>query len=208
MSFFHTAYVALDQVLIAPFRLFSIPIFGYFFGAFCLAFSCVFLGRMTAAAAYAWNREWLLTDNREMVRMHNLSFRALAAKDKKAYRACNKQANDAFGKYFFARMAMGMASLWPLPFALAWMGERFAAVDFALPVHVPLIGGSVGYPFTFIPLYILSTILFCRLKPYIPLFARMEAGMDQERQEMKQMMRLADLEPVPVSAESPTPHAR
>lgn len=208
MMFFHDVYLLLDQVLIAPFRMVSIPIVGYFWGTFCLAFSCVFLGRMTAAAAWAWNRDVLLSDNREMVRMHNLSFRALAAKDKKAYKACNKQANDAFGKFFFSRMAMGMASLWPLPFALAWMGGRFGDVAFALPLEVPLIGGSVGYTFTFIPLYVLSAILFGKLRRWIPLFARMDAASVEDQAEMEQMMSLADLAPARVGSESVRRHGR
>lgn len=208
MAFLHTAYLIMDQLLIAPFRLFSIPILGYLFGIFCLAFLCVFLGRMTVAATWVWNRDRLMSDNREMVRMHNLSFQALAAKDKNAYRACNKQANEAFGKYFFSRMAMGMASLWPLPFTLAWMGNRFGSVDFSLPFSVPLIGDAVGYTFSFIPMYVLTVILFGKLRPYIPLFARLDADADADRREAKRMMSLADLEPAKAGVDPAASHGR
>jgi hypothetical protein len=53
-----------------------------------------------------------------------------------------------------------MAAIWPLPFALAWMQIRFGKVDFVLP----WIDISVGYQFTFFPIYILIYFFFNSVK--------------------------------------------
>jgi hypothetical protein len=149
---------------------------------------CLLIGQITQAVIWRWNRPWLNTDNQEMVRMHNLSLKALSVKDKAAYKASNKVANDAFGKFFFARMAMGMASLWPVPFALAWMDQRFGDVSFHM-----LGVGQVGYLATFIPVFILAAILFSKVKNRIPFFAAVARQMKADAEAMGRPMRLADL---------------
>ena len=98
-----------------------------------------------------------------MVKMHTLSIHALKAQDKYTYTSLNSQANDAFGKYFFSQIATGMAAIWPVPFALAWMQIRFGKVNFALP----LIDVSVGYQFTFFSIYILVYLFFNTVKSKI-----------------------------------------
>ena len=193
----------LDAFLIYFYRLASVPIVGFMIGTFVLAFLCVVVGQLTYAVVYRWNRRWLNVDSREMIKMHNLSLRALSVKDKPAYKACNKVANDAFGKHFFAQIAMGMASLWPAPFALAWMGTRFAEVDFLLPVHIPYIGGTVGYAATFIPTYVLAHILFSKIKYRLPFFKTMQAIMISDAKLAEPMMTLDDIVAPDVSA----PHA-
>jgi hypothetical protein len=61
--------------------------------------------------------------------------------------------------------------LWPIPFAMGWMQMRFASVEFDLAFPLSLIfGNSVGYIFTFIPIYILCRILFKYMRPYLPYF--------------------------------------
>jgi hypothetical protein len=176
-----------DSFLISFYRVFETPIFGYLFGTFCLAVFCLLLGQVTQAVIWCWNRPWLNMDNREMVRMHNLSLKALSAKDKAAYKASNKVANDAFGKFFFARMAMGMASLWPVPFALAWMDIRFGDVEFQV------IGlGSAGYLTTFIPVYILAVILFSKAINRTPFFSTVARQMQSDAEAIGRPARLAD----------------
>ncbi|MDM8548578.1 hypothetical protein QUF72_00815 [Desulfobacterales bacterium HSG2] len=167
----------IDSFLIYFYRIPEIPIVGYFLGTSVLALICVVVGQITVYAAFMLNKKRIGSDNKEMIRMHNLSMHALAAKDKAAYKACNKEANEAFGKYFFGQIAIGISSLWPVPFALGWMQTRFAEVEFLLPLHVPLIGESVGYTFTFIPLYILIHILFGKIKHKLPWFRNMEKAM-------------------------------
>ena len=89
--------------------------------------------------------------------------------DKAGYKALNKDATDVWGKQFFTMAAYSAGILWPLPFALAWMQTRFAEVEFALAFPLSLLfGKSVGYVFTFIPLYILCRILFKYLRPHLP----------------------------------------
>ena len=181
----------IDAFLIYFFRLSDIPIVGYLVGTCCLCLFCVLIGRGTRALLSGWNRQWIGDHRREMVRMHNLSLKALASKDKPAYRACNKEANEAFGRFFFARMAMGMSALWPAPFALAWMDLRFARVPFALPG----IDRPVGYLTTFILMFMLVHILFAVVRRRFP-GPRAEAGKQEEPVET--MMTLADLMPAGV----------
>lgn len=177
-----------DMFLIFFYRVFETPIFGYLFGTFFLSLICVLIGRMTHGLLAGWNRKWIYANQREMVHMHNLSLKALSFKNKTAYRACNREANDAFGKYFFGQIAMGMSTLWPVPFALAWLDLRFSEVAFLFPGT----GHSVGYLATFIPLYILTNMSYRLLKRNFPMGA--SVGREQDKH-MEKMMTLADLIP-------------
>ena len=160
----------LDNMLIFFFRWPDIPIVGYYVGCMVLASICVLMGQATIAAAFFWNQKFIDRDNRQMVHMHNLSIRALMVKDKKAYKNCNKAANEAFGKVFFAQIALSISSLWPIPFAAGWLQMRFEDVVFALPLKLPLIGDHVGFMFSFLPIYILVYILFNQIKGHLPVF--------------------------------------
>jgi hypothetical protein len=186
-------YNAIDAFLISFYRLGDIPILGYYSGTAVLSLICVIVGQMTYCWAFRRNHRFFNKDNREMVHMHNLSIKALGAKDKKAYKNCNKQANDAFGKYFFAQVAIGISSLWPVPFALGWMQARFAEVDFSLPFTLPGFGGSVGYLFTFFPIYVLTYILFGKIKHTLPYFAAFEKWRMSSHTQAEEMMSFADL---------------
>lgn len=157
-----------DAALIYWFRIPENPVAGYFLGVFFLCLVCVLIGQATVMISLHFNGKLLSGEMKEMVRLHNLSVRALFSRDKTSYKACNKEANDAFGKFFFANMAVGLTGLWPLPFALDWMQGRFAEVSFALPVSLPLFGDSVGYIATVLPAYILTYILFGKVRKRIP----------------------------------------
>ncbi len=110
------------------------------------------LGEITSAVIYRLNRSYYQELVQETIRMGDLSISALRFfKDKKKYRTFNKEANDAFGKYFFSQIALGASVLWPIPFALGWMQTRFAQVSF----FVPIINCSVSYMAVFILWYIL-----------------------------------------------------
>jgi hypothetical protein len=183
----------IDRFLIGFFRIGEIPILGYLLGAAILSLICVVLGQFTLSLAYRANRMNLKSNNNEMVRMHNLSIYALLAKNKKAYKSCNKEANDAFGKYFFAQIALGISSLWPIPFALAWMQTRFDGVDFLLPFYVPGVGHTVGYTFTFIPIYVLVYILFSNIKHRLPYFKKEHAFLKADVNDSEKMLSISDL---------------
>ena len=197
-------YQAIDGFLISFFRITDIPILGYYFGTAVLCLISVIVGQMTYCWAYRHNHRFFNTDNRDMIHMHNLSIKALWVKDKQAYKSCNKQANDAFGKYFFAQVAIGIASLWPVPFALGWMQERFAQVDFPLPFTVPGIGPTVGFMFSFFPIYVLVYLLFGKVKNKLPYFSNFEAWQKASHTEAEEMLSFADLA-APGPQSKPTP---
>ncbi|WP_319521570.1 hypothetical protein [uncultured Desulfosarcina sp.] len=186
-------YYAIDGFLISFYRLTEVPIFGYYIGTGVVCLICVIIGQMTYCWAYRRNHRFFSTDSREMVHMHNLSIRALGAKNKSAYKSCNKQANDAFGKYFFAQVAIGISSLWPVPFALGWMQDRFGGVEFALPIPLPAFGSSVGFLFTFFPIYVLMYILFGKIKNKLPYFSSFEQWRLESHEEAEEMMSFSDL---------------
>jgi len=167
MNVFYTIYSYIDRFLIWFYRIAEIPIVGYYLGTSVLALICVVLGHITLTIAKTINKKHIDSQNHQMIKMHNLSLYALLAKDKHAYKSCNKEANEAFGKYFFSQLAISISSLWPIPFALGWMQTRFSNVNFLLPFHIPYIGDSVGYTFTFIPMYILIYILYENLRALI-----------------------------------------
>jgi hypothetical protein len=96
---------------------------------------------------------------------------AYKAGDVAGYKGLNKEATDVWGRRFFTMVGYSAGILWPIPFALGWMQSRFAAVEFDLAFPLSLIfGHSVGYIFTFIPIYILCRILFKYMRPHLPYF--------------------------------------
>ncbi len=196
MEIWTTLYFWTDRFLIFFYRLVDSSILGYYFGTGVLCLFCVVIGQLTLATTFLWNRRTIDRDNQEMVHMHNLSVKALIVKDKKAYKLCNKEANEAFGKVFFSQIAMSISSLWPVPFALAWMQTRFSEVAFELPLRLPLVGESVGYLFTAIPIYILMYILFGKVKSKLPFFRYMARILaEYDTNEGDRMVRLPELAP-------------
>ena len=193
MTMTNTLYIYIDHFLIGFYRISDIPILGYLLGTALLSLICVVLGQFTLSLAYRANRMNLKSNNNNMVRMHNLSIYALLAKNKKAYKSCNKEANDAFGKYFFAQIALGISSLWPIPFALAWMQTRFDGVEFLLPFNVPGVGHTVGYTFTFIPIYVLVYIFFGKIKHRLPYFKKEHEFLKADVNDSEKMLSISDL---------------
>jgi hypothetical protein len=173
MRIWTTLYSWIDTLLIFFFRLLVPPILGYYLGCAVVALICVILGQITLAVTFLWNQNFIDQDNQHMIRMHNLSIKALLAKDKTAYRSCNKLANEAFGKVFFSQIALSIASLWPIPFAVGWMQTRFQNVSFTLPFRLPIVGDQVGFMFTFLPIYVLVYIMFSHIKRHLPFFRTM-----------------------------------
>ena len=120
--------LALDPFIIWAFRLSDGPWAGFFLGSFFLNLTCVVMGDVTSILARRLNRKVYGAYHDEMVRHHNLSVKALRSSDKEAYKAVNRQAHEAFGKYFFSQAGAFALSIWPLPFALAWMELRFGGI--------------------------------------------------------------------------------
>ncbi|WP_272699534.1 hypothetical protein [Desulfovibrio sp. Fe33] len=180
-------YEFLDPWLIWAFRTSGNAYVGFVVGLFWVCLVATVIGELCMAGVYFLNKRHFASINREMVDQHNMSVRALGAKDKTAWKACNSIANDAFGKNFFARIALFASSLWVVPFGIGWLYYRFGEVDFAVPFV-----GSVGPSFIFIPAYILVRYLFSLSKPWLPLFKTIKRRV-KENEAGDEMMTFTDL---------------
>ena len=170
-SILNTLTLQVDSFLIAFYRITGDSLADYFIGTMVLCFICVVAGELSVSLAIRFNKRYLDSISREMKQKERLAFEAYAAGDKDGYKALNKEATDIWGKHFFTMAAYSAGIFWPIPFALGWMQTRFAGVEFDLAFPLSLIfGKSVGYIFTFIPLYILCRILFKYMRPHLPYF--------------------------------------
>jgi hypothetical protein len=172
----------IDPFLISFFRLSDSAMVGFLTGTFCLCMVCVVLGEFTISAAIRLNRKHLQNLKQEVSSKERLSYQAYAEEDRDSYRALNKAANEAWGRYFFTMAAYSAGMFWSVPFALGWMQARFQGVEFELvwPLNL-LVGDNVGYPFIFIPMYILARIVFKYLRPRLPYFRGVQAMLDREQ---------------------------
>jgi hypothetical protein len=178
-AFLSDAMRLIDPVIIIFFRLTDHPLLNYFIGSFALAMACSVVGEFTLSLAIRWNRPHIERLKQEIACKEGLSIQAYQAGDHISYQALNKAANDAWGRHFFSMAAHSAGLFWPIPFALAWMNLRFADVSFTLAFPFSLLfGKTVGYPFTFIPLYILSRIVFKYLRPWLPYFSSVQKMLD------------------------------
>ena len=168
MELLNGLMIKLDSVLIYFYRVPGNPVTGFFLGTFFLCLACAIIGGYASIFFAVINRKHNGRLYSETVSMHNLSVKAIAVKDKENYKNCNKLANEAFGRYFFAQFGAGASALLPVPFALAWMQLRFQEVSFSLPFHIPGIGETVGSPFIFIFMYILCRIFFRKFRSKLP----------------------------------------
>lgn len=159
MSILSTLYFWIDAFLMFWYRLPENPMLGFLVGTAALCCFVTVVGWYTADAAASLMNPHLHRLKQETVSMHNLSMKAIAVKDKQSYTSCNKMANEAFGRYFFAQTGLGAAALLPVPFALGWLQERFQDVLFPIPFSLPKIGSNVTPVFVFILLYLLTRIL-------------------------------------------------
>jgi hypothetical protein len=161
-----------ESILRAPYILPLPPLIAWLIGTFWLALIASLFGEITLATLYWVNRHHIKKLATDMARRHNQSVNALISKDKGAFKAINRLANEAFGKVFFTQIAMGMASLWPAFFAAAWLKLHFAGV---IIINIHFINWDVYYLPPFVLLYIAARILFTHIKRRIPLFRRLAA---------------------------------
>lgn len=161
----HDFYAFVDPVLIFIFRLPPDPLWGFLLGLVWLSLLTTVIGELCMAGAYFANRSHFARLNRDMVDNQNASLRALTRQDKASYKACNTMANDAFGRSFFAGIALFASSVWPAFLGMGWLTYRFDGVHFVLPWLE-----EVTPVFFFIPLYIIVRILFHRSKRWLPMF--------------------------------------
>ena len=179
-NFFTAFFYHIDGFLIFFYRLTGYSFVDYIIGTMVLAFICVIIGELCVSLAIRFNKRYLDSMSREMKEKERLSIEARRAGDLDSYKALNKEATDVWGKHFFTMVAYSAGILWPLPFALGWMQTRFAGVEFDLAFPLSLIfGKSVGYIFTFIPIYILCRIFFKYMRPYLPYFKGVQKVLNQ-----------------------------
>ncbi|MFZ7128713.1 MAG: hypothetical protein ACOWWM_21370 [Desulfobacterales bacterium] len=169
----------MDATLIQLYRLTGVPIVDYLIGTFLLSLGAVVVGELSISLALRFNHKYIAGLTEESRRMEALSFKARAAGDMEGYRALNKAATDTWGKKFFTMVAYSAGILWPIPFLLGWMQTRFQDVDFliAFPFSY-FFGGSVGYLFSFFPIYILARIVFKYMRPWLPYFRNVQKMLD------------------------------
>ena len=154
----------LDPIFVAPYRWLGMahPAGGYVLGTAVLALLTILPGLVTLRLARALHRKRLHALSDDMRRYHHLGEAALARGSKADFKAVNKQAHEAFGYHFSLNGAFFVASLWPVPLALAWMQLRFAAVSPELPFSLPLLGQAPGFVFWFLLCYIPLRMLCSR----------------------------------------------
>ena len=162
MKLLHTA----DSVLASFYMLTGDAILNYYIGTFLLALLTVVIGEFTISVVYRVNRPHLKKIDDHLSNMGDLSQKALEAGDQKSYHACNKEANEAFGRSFFNKFGLSAASLWPCFFALAWLQHHFSAFE----IPLPLFGYDVGYFPTFVVLYIAARLFFGKIRHRLPYF--------------------------------------
>ncbi|KJS29625.1 MAG: hypothetical protein VR64_19585 [Desulfatitalea sp. BRH_c12] len=171
--------VWIDALLIAPFRWPADALVGFLLGSFVVSMLCAVVGELTLSAAIRFNGKHLAALNKEIADREALSIQAYEAGDRLGYQALNKEANDAWGRHFFTMAAYSAGMLWPVPFALAWLNSRFHGIEFALSwPHSLVFGQSVGYPYIFIPVYILARIVFGHLRQWLPYFRGVQKRLD------------------------------
>ena len=169
-----------DRFLITFYRITGFGLIDYFIGTTILAFLCIVIGELSISLAIRCNKRYLDAMSSKMTEKETLALQAYRAGDQAGYKALNKEATDAWGKHFFTMVAYSAGILWPIPFALGWMQTRFAEVQFDLAFPLSLIfGKSVGYIFTFIPIYILCRIVFKYMRPHLPYFKGIQNLLDQ-----------------------------
>ena len=166
MDFWSAFNSMMDSWLMPVFRWPESPVIGFYLGVFVLAAVCVVLGDFTFNIVVRADKKRIKENTVETVKYNNLSIEALQAGDGESYHACNKMANEAFGRMFFLQMAISTAALWPIPFALSWMQYHFYGVEFPLPL-IPVVFNYAG---VFIPMYILCRIAYGKVRPGLPFF--------------------------------------
>ena len=122
------------------------------------------LGEATAKILHRVNRAHISKLDHDLRDKFELSMDAKISGDDDSYHHLNREANDAFGKVFFNMFTLSAAMLWSVFIALAWMQTRFMNIEFPLPLKLPVLGGSVGYVFTFLLFYIIARIFMSNIK--------------------------------------------
>lgn len=179
VSNFNQFYHAIDPYIIYFYRVTGIGMVDYMIGTFCMSMIAVVVGELSISLALRFNTGYLSGLSNQMKEKEALSIQAYESGNMTGYKALNKEATDAWGKNFFAMMAHTAAILWPVPFALGWMQTRFGGIDFPITFPFSLVTNTVGYAFSFFPIYVLARIVFGKLRPHLPYFSSVHRRLTQ-----------------------------
>lgn len=122
----------LDAALVAPFRWLEAPLPAYWLGSTLLGLLAAGVGRLCLGLARRVNRRALRRAEARAEHYGGRTTEALRQGDAAAYRALNRLGNEAFGRAFFLQLGTGVAALWPLPAAAAWLALRFEGLRLPL----------------------------------------------------------------------------
>lgn len=136
---------------------------GFYIGTAVLSFQVIVLGDLAARVIIRINRKRMADIHGDMEKHHALSEEALKLGDKESFKAVNRQALEAFGHSFSMGAVFFCVSVWPLPFALAWMQLRFGQATPSLPWALPLLGKTPGLVFYFLLLYIPLRVFYSKI---------------------------------------------
>lgn len=179
VSAFSQFYYVIDPYIICFYRMTGIGIVDYMTGTFCLSMMAVVVGELTISLALRFNTGYLSGLSSQMTEKEMLSIQAYESGNMAGYKALNKEATDAWGKKFFAMMAHTAAILWPVPFALGWVQTRFGGIEFPIAFPFSLVTDTVGYSFSFFPIYVLARIVFGKFRPHLPYFSSVHRRLTQ-----------------------------
>ncbi len=144
-------YFYMDPVLIQPYRWLSDPVWAWWLGTVLVTALAILVGELTVALGKKLNRRILAASSGEAREMERKSMQALRAGDKAAYKALNRQANEAFGQSFFQKAALGASSLWSAFMVAGWVEARFAGLG---EIPLPGVGASVSWVQAYIASYL------------------------------------------------------
>ncbi len=150
----------LDAILIAPFRWPQQAELGLWLGCALLALYSVAMGKCIYKLLQKIHGKYYSDMQDEMSHYHKVSMKALHVGNKEAYFAANSLAHDQFGKHFFARASISMASLVPVPFALSWLSLRFEGLTL---YTIPYTELNMSYVFVFLSCYIILRLSLSKL---------------------------------------------
>lgn len=145
------------------------------------AFLSVILGEITISIAYRFNRSHIRSLNQEVKEYERLSQEASFFSDPAAYRAINREGNEAFGRLFFYKIALSASSLWPVFFALDWLQERYASME----VLVPGTSWGANYLVSFLVFYVVGRVLFRKFKRALPYFRSIDGMLKEDEEALR-----------------------
>lgn len=157
-----TPFQAVDNFLIAPFRVLPNPEAGFYFGIIVLALGSALLGWASKSLVAYAHRVRRKREDGEAIRRSELSFQALKMNNKDAYLAQNHLAQEHYGNSLALSAGRGAALLWPGMICLAWLSWRFEGVS------MPWLWDSAGLASAFLPPYIIALWALSRLSPKTP----------------------------------------